>query len=227
MILELIEQVEEQLESSTKIDAFNKQRTQLGKLQNELEALTAKLNPIANVLPVYQDSVNPEITSAIRSRASSLPARLNMAWQSTSKGEIHDASEAIQSLSNDISELHRQLEQGWLVFVQATLPGSDTTQLMKSIPELAPRIPHFTKLRDEVSKLATKLPTTEAEFSVVQKKINDLHEIVNQVEDVPPSVKLFIRKVQSNQASLADLTDEVWEWCSESEDRLRAFKISS
>jgi hypothetical protein len=224
MILELIQQVEDSLSSSMSIDTLREQRSRLNKSLDELKKLCDVLDSVAEMYSMYSERIQDgELLTSVEQRMAERREKLSEAILNSNEGRPFVK---LQVIRDGCETDGRRLAEAWHKSVRESLPNKETSRLLSTIPELREDANYFEQTYDEIVAESQSLPASNEEIADLDRRIAELCTILDTLDAIPDNVRYFLGRVLSQEATLADLNMAgVWNWCSESQERLTAFKI--
>jgi len=120
----------------------------------------------------------------------------------------------LQVVQNQIQRTLGELHKAWMTYAtgRAREP-EDLYQIVCYLPEVIARKATYDELR---RKLQTASETTPSSWQMLQafdQMIEQFKQMLGEIEGLSEAVKAFLLKALNGTATLADITDEVLQWC--------------
>jgi hypothetical protein len=132
----------------------------------------------------------------------------------------------LDAMGKLIEDLDNFLVQAWASYVlMQTQPHFELLNLVMTLPEVAGQSNTITITQNRLRSASNSLPRKESHLTQFDADLQALQNSLVNLRGLNSSVTNFLHKVQKGTASVADLTDDLLDWCRENE-RATAFKIS-
>jgi hypothetical protein len=132
----------------------------------------------------------------------------------------------LQEISTKLQALLEEISQRWGRYAHGLIQDHvNLWAIVQVLPEMREQQVVVHELRDTLIRYASVYPQTSAELGDFDAKLEQMKMSLSAIESVHPEVKAFLRKVHMREATIADLTNEVLNWCRQ-EDRATVFQIS-
>ncbi len=133
-----------------------------------------------------------------------------------------------KSLSNSLMSIQRLIKDVKLLWQsyagERIREPFELLKLVKNLPEVKEQQAAYDELKTRLERLAKEPPLTVDQLIAFDQSINMLVQSLNSIEGLNTEVKIFLQKTLNGQATLADLTDEVLQWCRQG-DHARIFAV--
>jgi RNA processing factor Prp31 len=131
----------------------------------------------------------------------------------------------LRDIATTLQTLIVKVEGLWKKYAESLVnPHFDLMELVRLLPEMRTHEATLRGLKTQLQRHITILPQTRAELDDFDEQLNQLRSRLANLENLHPEVRSFLRKAHQNQATIADLTDEVMRWCRQGE-HARVFRI--
>lgn len=127
----------------------------------------------------------------------------------------------VQPLRNIASQLQTvvtTIQARWRKYAEGQVaPHFELLELVRLLPEVHAQEGMLYGLKSRLQKHVAILPQTHAELAEFDNAFAQLRSRLANLESLHPEVKNFLRKVYDHEATIADLTDTVIQWCHQGE----------
>lgn len=132
----------------------------------------------------------------------------------------------LRDIVSKLQALVVKIEGLWRKYAESLVnPHFELLDLVRYLPEVREQEAILNGLKNHLQHYAAILPRTEAELLDFDQKFDQLKSRLANLENLHPDVRSFLRKAYNHQATVADLTDEVIQWCRQGE-HAKVFQIS-
>jgi chromosome segregation ATPase len=132
----------------------------------------------------------------------------------------------INKISDKVSELHQSLRAAWHLYAQQQLrPRNDLYELVKHLPEVYRQRAHIEKVLTDLNRQKESVPSDDKELLSFDTNLERLDSGLDRLSGLSPSIQLFLDQVRKGNFTLADLTEEILDWCQQ-DDRGQAFRVT-
>jgi hypothetical protein len=206
----------------------------LERILNEAGAVRATLELLGEIEPV-----------AVRSTATFrlISDRLPVAQVGVLRSQFGVAKQLVKASHQDFSKERRQvqalnavsvglrsvtegLQRDWQDYSQQQVqPQADLLRLVESLPELADQIEDLRGLHRQLASFVVRTPVCQEDLDNFDQTLARLQVRLARLEGLSDGVKKFLRRVLNDEATIADLSEEVLNWC-RPPSRVTAFRIA-
>jgi DNA repair ATPase RecN len=129
-------------------------------------------------------------------------------------GQTPNQEKALSNLSEKMQSLVKEIRNSWRIYAeQQTQQSFELLKLVKYLPEVQNEQAQLTELQNHLTAFFERVPTTPANLTEFDQSLQALKHHLSNVSGLSESVRQFLQKTLSGQATLADMTDEVLDWC--------------
>ncbi|NWJ94148.1 MAG: hypothetical protein HXX20_00025 [Chloroflexi bacterium] len=222
MIVAASKNVCDQLENIAKLEVA---KSQIKDLEATLDALRQLKTYVSQLIQFYQ-LIQDRISESDRS---SLEIQFDQILQDISFSHKSFADQrrqvkAIEQAKDRAKKLEERLNESWKrYFKTQTNPHFELLDLVQSLPEVREQKVGLNQLRAQLMQFRDALPRNPIQRANFDET---LQHLANRLDNLnfSPEVKTFLSKVRSGTATLAELNNEVLEWCQQGE-RAKGFFI--
>lgn len=223
MIVELAETACKQLDELDALEIAKKEAGDINATLKELAAVRSKAIQLAELCLLLGDRLPlAEIQST------EIPRILQKVQDSRTKftqGRERRQVLPLRDIASTIQTLIVKVEGLWKKYAESLVnPHFDLMELVRLLPEMRTMETTLRALKTQLQRHITILPQTRAELDDFDEQLKQLRSRLANLENLHPEVRTFLRKAHHNQATIADLTDEVMRWCRQGE-HARVFRI--
>jgi hypothetical protein len=127
-------------------------------------------------------------------------------------------TQALNALLSRIQKLTKKIKEQWRLYAIAqTQQLFELLKLVLPLPEVQAQQHIFIDLQGKLTKFFDYPPDSVYALAEFDQALQELRELLSQIEGLSTGVRAFLQKTLDGQATLADLTDEVLQWCREGE----------
>lgn len=223
MIVELAETACKQLDELDALEIAKKEASDINATLKELAEVRSKAVQLNELCLLLSDRLPLAEIQAVE-----IPRILKSMQDSRTKftqGRERRQVLPLRDIANRMQTLIVKAEGLWRKYAESLVnPHFDLMELVRLLPEMRTHEVTLRGLKAQLQRHATILPRTRAELDDFDEQLSQLRSRLANLESLHPEVKSFLRKAYQNQATIADLTDEVIRWCRQGE-HARVFRI--
>ena len=120
----------------------------------------------------------------------------------------------LSSLYTKIQNLIKEIEAQWRVYVQQqTEQPFELLKLVLHLPEVQAQYAILISLQTRLKHFLDYAPLTPVQLADFDHALQELIQRLGNVEGLNAEIRMFLQKTLSNQATIADLTDNILLWC--------------
>lgn len=153
--------------------------------------------------------------------AEELPKILKSLQDSHMKFAHEQERRQVRSLRDIASQLQivlTTIQTRWKKYAESQVtPHFELLEMVRLLPEVRVQEAMLYGLKSRLQKHVAILPQTHAELAEFDNAFAQLRSRLANLESLHPEVKNFLRKVYDHEATIADLTDSVIQWCRQGE----------
>lgn len=216
MIVELAESACRQLDELDKLEIAKKEANDIQATLKELADVKSKaieLNELCLLLSdrlhlrEIQEGEIPKILKSVQDSQRKF----------TLEGERRQVS-TLRDIASRLQTLIAKIEGLWRKYAESLIkPLFDLLELVRVLPEVREHEAVLNGLKTRLEHHAAIPPRTYTELVDFDDKFAQLKSKLANLENLHPEIRNFLRKAHSQQATIADLTDEVIRWCRQGE----------
>lgn len=223
MIVALAESVCQQIRE---IDALQRFKLVAADIQNTREALQSLKEQVTRLRTLLQLIQTRLAESELRLIQTGLEDCSSRLLRSAAQFEDQQRqSQELQSIQKRIEELYSILQQAWKRYARERVSKPiELHTLVYYLPEVVAQQDQYSTLRQKLEAYKEKAPTSARQLQEFDQSLEQFISLLNGIEGLSEAVKTFLLRTVSGTATLADVTDEVLEWCRQGR-RAQAFSI--
>ena len=106
------------------------------------------------------------------------------------------------------------IENAWKKYAtEQVAPSLELLRLVQQLPEVRSQEQEFQDLRTRLQGFIAQPPLNATGLSTFDSTLQELKQRLACLEGLNAEVRTFLFKVQDGTATLADITEEVYQWC--------------
>lgn len=223
MIVAQAQKVREQLTTLKKLEEDTENRKDIEATFDELKRVAAALRQFSTLYQPICERLDAEKTSYITTQVGQIAKDIENSQQEFAKKRRQ--VKALQEANKEVKELTKNAEAGWKLYAESQLkPQSELLSLVRQLPEINKQLKEIDALIARLEVLTQNSPQNAAEVKEFDQKLGKLAERLSKL-NLEPDIEAFLSNVLHGQATLADLSDEILDWCRQG-DRAKTFKIA-
>ncbi|MEO9028099.1 MAG: hypothetical protein ABI413_04715 [Ktedonobacteraceae bacterium] len=131
----------------------------------------------------------------------------------------------LQAVQKQIEKALSGLQKAWQSYAsERTREPFELYILVGYLPEVAARQVVYDELKRKLTTASETVPSSWQQLQTFDQTIEQFTQMLGEIEGLNEAVKGFLLKTLSGTASLADVTDEVLQWCRQGQ-HARTFSI--
>jgi hypothetical protein len=223
MILDVLKQAEGELAQFTE---FNKDKSQFRQLEDTLAKLCEVNQRSATLRATYAllaARVHTELAPDFLRRVDGARLKLEESQSkfATSAWQVNP----LKGIQADLDRLSSELQSAWTVYAQRAIqPQKELFRLLKELPEVKRSEGVIHQAFEQLSALAQTPPQNESALQRFDRDLAQITDTITHVDGITPVIQGFLQRTHQGTFSIADLNDEILDWCRVNE-RGRSFRI--
>lgn len=131
----------------------------------------------------------------------------------------------LQATQSQIQKALDSLQTAWQSYAAECMREPfDLYRLVCSLPEVAAHKAAYDDLQRQLLTAKNTLPSSARQLQDFDRAIEQFKQLLREIEGLSEAVKAFLLKTLGGTAFLADVTDEVLQWCRQGQ-RAQTFSI--
>jgi DNA repair ATPase RecN len=123
-------------------------------------------------------------------------------------------TKALSSILESIQKLVREVKSQWQTYAKERVHEPlELLKLVENLPEVKAQREAYDELKTRLGRYTREPPLTVDQLTDFDRSISILVQSLNNIDGLNSEVKIFLQKTLNGEATLADLTDEVLQWC--------------
>jgi DNA repair ATPase RecN len=212
MIISLSQEVCQQIQE---IDRLERLKNNLSSLRATLDELI-RLREIVLQLKALIILQNGRLSESVIQSTKSGIERLSRDVQA-SADKLEDQPRQVKELTllqRRTQDLINNLKDSWKLYAEeCTRETLELHRLVSYLPEVETQQTTYQALIAHLEHYKEHIPLTPAQLTDFDECLQQLNQYLSNIEGLSTAVKKFLEKVLKDQATLANLTDEVLQWC--------------
>ena len=223
MIVSLAENVCQQIRE---IDTLQRNKLVAADIQNTYEALKSLKEQVIRLHTLLQLIQTRLIDSELRLIQTGLEdCSARLLRSATQFEDQQRQGQELQSIQERIEEQYSILQQAWKRYARAVVSKPiELHALVYYLPEVVAQQAHYGTLRQKLEDYKEKAPVSARQLQEFDQCLEQFTSLLGGIEGLSEAVKTFLLRTVSGKATLADVTDEVLQWCRLG-DHAQAFSI--
>lgn len=117
------------------------------------------------------------------------------------------------------------MQRAWQTYAIACMHEPfDLYRLVASLPEVVARQATYDELQRQLRAAGATMPTSDQQLQAFDQALAQFKRLLHEIEGLSAEVRAFLLKTLDGTASLADVGDEVLQWCRQGR-RARTFAV--
>jgi len=213
---ELLREVHEREHARAEAQSVTDTLQALSALNEDVQQLHASLQLLGQRLPTAERTAARQITE--RCMAQLGRSGEHFLTQPRQKSEI-------QAIHAQIQKALEGVHKAWQASARERMREPlDLYRLVSSLPEVAAHKATYDELLRQLQAAGTGVPTSAQHLLAFDQALARFTRQLQSIEGLNEGVKAFLLKTLAGTASLADLSDDVLQWCRQGR-RAAAFSI--
>src|SRR5579885_580225 len=180
------------------LGALETLKERVHQLQGHVQVLRSRLPP-SEVQAALE--VSQQCAQQIRHHAS------RFAIQPRQKNEL-------QSVQNHIQRALAGLQKAWKSYaMERTHEPFELYVLVCHLPEVEAQQARYNELKHHLQVASEIMPSSEQQLQAFDQAIEQFTRMLGEIRGLNEAVKAFLLKTLGGTATLADVTDDVLQWC--------------
>jgi hypothetical protein len=224
MIASLATNIENKIVRRNELEQIRENKQAIADTYRELAEAGARLRQTLTSFDLIRARLTTEQVEEVRRHLQMISERLRTSRERfiTQYRQVREISAA----GKQIEQLDNFLAQAWASYVLSqTYSQFELLDLVISLPEVNIQGDGITAIRQRLENAQSKLPRRELHLIQFDADLQALQNSLANLSGLDTRVTEFLRRVQKGRASVADLTDDILDWC-RANNRATAFKIS-
>ena len=165
------------------------------------------------ICPVIEPLFVEEEKVTIRDAAVGISRQLAATYVDFQNQNFQQAGK-LNALKNRVDKLLDATKGAWTRYAQVTgEPYVDTMQIAVRLPKMERRLPEIQGYLASAQKFARQLPATPNEVNEFHRCLARLDTLLSDLDGLPSDVRMFWDKLMRGEATFADVTQTVFDWC--------------
>ncbi len=224
MITELLGRTSAMVELAQRLKTNQTERNAMAATLAELDKLAEGVQALSAVLRTCRarlgdDALTQILTQAVQIAQDIDQSRLRFATNRRENLPLNNAGRRLQTLIETLAHQWRSHAQ------QRLAPHREMRKLVGYLPETAASQEQIDQLFEQLERQSGRPPQSEAQLALFDQRLVDLTQLLSGVAQLSPEVRIFLDKVISGGATVADVTPAVSAWLAQ-EGRAMSFAIS-
>lgn len=223
MIASLAESVCQQIREIDTLQRYKLVAADIQKTREALESLKEQMIRLRTLLQLIQTRL---IESELRLIQTGLEDCSSRLLRSAEQFENQQRQgQELQSIQKRIEEQYSILQQAWKRYARERVSKPiELHTLVYYLPEVVAQQARYSALRQKLEDYKEKAPVSAKQLQEFDQSLEQFTSLLGSIEGLSEAVKTFLLKTLSGTATLADVTNEVLQWCRLGE-HARAFSI--
>ncbi len=223
MLVSQAQSVQKQLEALKKLEEDEKTRKDMEATYGELQQLSAILRPLVALYHLIHHRLDAEKNTYLAAQVRQIDGRIE-----TSQREFSQQRRQVKPLQENkrqVEELGRDVEAAWKIYAEDQVnPLVELLKLVRRLPEVKVQLGKLDSQKQYLEQFTDRSPKNQQELAEFDQKLQLLSKQLSAL-NLETEIRDFLDSVLKNEATLADLSDEILTWCRQG-DRARIFKIT-
>lgn len=188
---------------------------------DSVRAISFLLDEIGSVLerwvivfPTIAPLISLEKADEIPLDAATIAKQLTNSQREFEGHNFQQAATKLNLLKSKIDRLHHDTKEAWTDYAyQQVEPLTELVQIAERLPKMAP---YTNSIHNELAilrKYADQMPAKPETVEQFHAHLNQLKALVNDLDGLPGDVRTFVEKLMKGEATFADVTSDVFDWC--------------
>jgi hypothetical protein len=216
MIVNLSQEVCQQVQE---IDRLARLNDNMSSIQATLDALS-KLKEVAMQLKALVVLQNGQLSEQTIQDVVKGMERLTRDVQASAE-KLESQPRQVKELTQvqkKTQDLINELKASWKLYAEEyTRETLELLRLVNNLPEVEAHQGTYQMLTTRLQHYKDHIPLIPAQLAEFDACLQQLNQHLSDIKGLSPEVKLFLENVLKGQATFADLTDEVLQWCRQGE----------
>ncbi len=222
----IIALVEETCALIREVETRQKAKNELESVNETFRALTA-LNESITQLQNMLQLLHTRLSLAEINTITDIGMRCM--WQLNQSAEqfLHQSRQKnqIQVIQTQFQKALDSLKKTWEIYVDRhTCDSLELYRLVAKLPGVSERKAAYDDVQNRLALAKKTLPTTQKHLDDFDRTVAQFKQMLQETGNLREEVKVFLGRIANGTASLADLTDEVLQWCRQ-DQRGKTFSI--
>lgn len=123
-------------------------------------------------------------------------------------------TKALSNIQASIQKLMKEIKWQWQLYARERIREPlELFDLVKNLPEVEAQQTVYGELKRRLERYAEEIPLTAEKLTDFDQSLDLLTQRLRSIEGLNAEVKVFLQRTLNGEATLADLTDEVLQWC--------------
>jgi Tfp pilus assembly protein PilO len=223
-IVELAEKVKALLKVNADLKTAGQQVKQIENTKIELEKLNTSLTEISRSYRLIKTRLPTDTQITFESDLGQLIKDLENSRQAFWQQQQPDQTVNLRRCGERAKRLTDLLRGSWRNYVAKQLnPLVNLLNLVVNLPEVAAQRAELQNLKHQLTSFQNSLPQSNNQLQKFDTQLESFRTILQNLE-FEPEVRLFLEKIQTGTATIADLNETVLNWCKQGQ-RAKTFFI--
>jgi hypothetical protein len=223
MIVSKAQKVRKQLVTLKKLEEDERNRRDIEATRDELEQVAATLRQFTSLYQLIHGLLDSQDNAYVTDQVKQIDGDVESSHQEFAQHRRQ--VRALQTTGQKIESLDQQTEASWRLYAEERLtPQLELLSLVRQLPEIRGQLNTIDSLTQRLERFKDTPPNNVKELKEFDQKLQSLTKRLASLS-LQPAIKDFLTKVLRDEATLADLSDEVLTWCQQG-NRAKTFKIT-
>jgi DNA repair exonuclease SbcCD ATPase subunit len=219
--------------TSIKVQELVKQKRLLEKSQEEINDIRETIKGLGQVqyqtdglrnlyVIIYED-ISEANRSKVKVSAKDSIDQLHNSLREFSN--VRRQTNTLFGITKNLTRLKADMEVSWKLAAEEMMhPYFDLFNLVQQLPEFSSQNTQLTELKYRLSQYKDAIPKNAQEMRDFKQRFERFKKALSSVEGLTPKIQEFLAKVANGTAVLANMDQEILDWCSQS-NRSHVFQI--
>jgi hypothetical protein len=223
MIVSQARKVRKQLETLKRLEEDERNRRDIEATHAELKQVAAALHQFGSIYQLIHSLLDPQQTAYVTDQIARIDEDVESSRQAFAQQRRQ--VKTLQSIKNQIDALDQRTKASWKLYAEEQLkPQVELLSLVRQLPEMRGQLNTIDSQTQRLEEFKDTPPNNVKELKEFEQKLQSLTERLASLS-LQPAIRNFLTKVLGDEATLADLSEEVLNWCQQG-NRAKTFKIT-
>lgn len=226
MIVTLANEIVNRLERLYRLENIEEEKRNIENTRLRLADLKKELLQIRKLHQLLGERLAPNIVESVLKETDRQAEQLKASHQLFSSQNQYDQFGEVDKIRGALKRQREYLEQNWGSIVDNALkPHKARLKLIRYLPEVKAHEAQIKQLIANIEQWRDNPPQNQQALTFFDQTMNRISEYLSEIEGLPWLIKIFLEKLDKQQATVEDLTPEVLAWC-QARGRSKAFRLS-
>ena len=132
----------------------------------------------------------------------------------------------IRNLGKNLNNAESNLNDYWSTYANELIePYHELLELVFQLPEIQRQQKSIQAIKEKLEFYTISIPDTDSKLTEFNNLLHELDQSLSNLQGLSPIISDFLGRVSRGSFTLADISEEILEWCQE-DDRGKSFKVS-